>query len=360
MQGKIFISYRRNDGAANARSVRDRLARVFGDSNVFMDVDNLLAGKRFDKELKNAIAQTTVFLAVIGPRWLELLKERQASGERDYVHEEVAAALARELLVIPVLIEGGTLPRQNELPEDVRDLALHQKHEISHEHFGRDVEGLISAIKGEAFRPASEGVSRGFVATCLLFVCVAALAGLYFFINHVSAPTTSLQEATKKSMELDAALRRAQQEKVDAEAKLAAQSRREELRRQVEAEEQQARRDREERERERDRIRTETSVALAQPMYQPPVQQAPMQQPLTVPPTTCGWYAIAHCAQDLNAAQGYVPNFGGFVINTSDYVRFRPGWFCVVEGPMPKDAASFTMQRMKAAGATTAYIKNSC
>ena len=353
MPGKIFISYRRNDGAANARSVRDRLARVFGDNNVFMDVDNLLAGKRFDKELKNAIAQTTVFLAVIGPRWVELLKERQASGERDYVHEEVAAALARELLVIPVLIEGGTLPRQNELPEDVRDLALHQKHEISHEHFGRDVEGLISAIKGEAFRPASEGISRGLVAACLLFVCVAALAGLYVFINHVSAPTTSLQEATKKSMELDAALRRAQQEKADAETRLAAQSRREELRRQVEAEEQQARRDREER--ERDRIRTEASVAMVQPMYQPPVQQ-----PLTVPPTACGWYAIAHCAQDLNAAQGYVPNFGGFVINTSDYVRFRPGWFCVVEGPMPKDAASFTMQRMKAAGAATAYIKNSC
>lgn len=48
------------------------------------------------------------------------------------------------------------------------------------------------------------------------------------------------------------------------------------------------------------------------------------------------------------------------MINTSDYVRFRPGWFCVVEGPMPKDAASFTMQRMKAAGAATAYTKNSC
>lgn len=353
MQGKIFISYRRTDGAANARSVRDRLARVFGDNNVFMDVDNLLAGKRFDKELKNAIAQTTVFLAVIGPRWVESLKERQTSGERDYVHEEIAAALARELLVIPVLIEGGTLPRQNELPEDIRDLALHQKHEISHEHFGRDVEGLISAIKGEAFRPASEGISRGLVATCLLFVCVAALAGLYFFINHVSAPSTSLQEATKKSMELDAELRRAQHAATEAEARLAAQSRREELRRQMEAEEQQARRDREER--ERDRIRTEASAALVQPMYQPPVQQ-----PLTVPPTTCGWYAIAHCAQDLNAAQGYVPNFGGFVINTSEYVRFRPGWFCVVEGPMPKDAASFTMQRMKAAGAATAYIKNSC
>lgn len=163
MQGKIFISYRRNDGAANARSVRDRLARVFGDNNVFMDVDNLLAGKRFDKELKNAIAQTTVFLAVIGPRWMALLKERQASGERDYVHEEVAAALARELLVIPVLIEGGTLPRQNELPEDVRDLALHQKHEISHEHFGR---GCRRFDFGHQRRSVPARLGRNFTAVC--------------------------------------------------------------------------------------------------------------------------------------------------------------------------------------------------
>jgi len=359
MQGKIFISYRRNDGAANARSIRDRLARVWRQQRVFMDVDNLLAGKRFDKELKNAIAHTTVFLAVMGPRWVALLNERQAAGERDYVHEEVAAALARELLVIPVLIEGGTMPRPNELPEDIRDLTLHQKHEISHEHFGRDVEGLISAIKGETLKPISQGVPMSVVAGFLGFLCLTALAGLYLFVSRVTAPSVAVQAEARRSMEQDAALK-AQQTRDRAERDLAAQVRREqeELRQEqarLRQEQERLRQEQAEAEERAKRDSARPSVALVQPML-----QVPPQQPLTVPPTTCGWYAIAHCAQDLNSAQGYLPNFGGFVINTSEYARFRPGWFCVVEGPMARDSATLTVQRMKAAGASTAYIKNSC
>ena len=110
-----------------------------------MDVDNLIAGQRFDKELERALAQTDVFLAVIGPRWLELFSQRQAAGERDYVHEEIAAALKREIVVIPVLIERASLPRAAELPEDMHNLVLHQKHSVTHENFGRDAAGLVEA-----------------------------------------------------------------------------------------------------------------------------------------------------------------------------------------------------------------------
>ena len=109
MAGKIFVNYRRDDERAMAARVRDRLASVFGAGNVFMDVDNLLAGQRFDKELEKALVQTDVFLAVIGPRWMELLTARQASGERDYVREEIAGALKRGIVVIPVLIERAVV-----------------------------------------------------------------------------------------------------------------------------------------------------------------------------------------------------------------------------------------------------------
>lgn len=89
-------------------------------------------------------------------------------------------------------------------------------------------------------------------------------------------------------------------------------------------------------------------------------------QPVLQPPAAgCGWYAIAYCSQDAGVAQAQTGVFGGFVINTSDYAKFRPGWFCVVQGPMRndaggRDAANAVMLRMKAAGAGTAYIKNSC
>jgi len=148
MAGRIFINYRRDDVKAEAARLHDRLAAVFGASNVFMDVDNLLPGERFDRKLKAALAETDVFLAVIGPRWMELLNARAASGERDYVCEEIAGALAKEIAVIPVLVDRAPLPLAADLPEDIRDLVLHQKHDIVHESFGRDAAALIEAING--------------------------------------------------------------------------------------------------------------------------------------------------------------------------------------------------------------------
>ena len=53
-----------------------------------MDVDNLLAGQRFDKELDKALAETDVFIAVIGPRWMELLAERQTRNILELVPAE--------------------------------------------------------------------------------------------------------------------------------------------------------------------------------------------------------------------------------------------------------------------------------
>jgi hypothetical protein len=106
-----------------------------------MDVDNLLAGQRFDEELAKALASCDVFLAIIGPRWLDLLTDKAASGERDYVREEIAAALDRKIVVIPVRVgREGTmpaLPRAGELPEDIVDLVHYQKQDVAHERFGR-------------------------------------------------------------------------------------------------------------------------------------------------------------------------------------------------------------------------------
>ena len=146
MSGKIFVSYRRDDSASGAAGLRDRLATAFGAANVFMDVDNLLIGQRFDRELEKALAETDVFLPIIGPKWMEILQARIAGDERDYVREEIAGALKRGILVIPILIERALLPRISDLPEDIREMVLHQKHDISHEHRGRDVGALVTGI----------------------------------------------------------------------------------------------------------------------------------------------------------------------------------------------------------------------
>jgi hypothetical protein len=71
MAGKIFVNYRRDDVPGDARGVCQSLATEFGKSNVFMDVDNLLAGQRFDKELAKALNVCDVLIAVMGPHWME-------------------------------------------------------------------------------------------------------------------------------------------------------------------------------------------------------------------------------------------------------------------------------------------------
>ncbi len=150
MPKRIFISYRRDDVPGDARGVRDALAAKFGHNAIFMDIDNLLAGQRFDEELAKALGECDVLISIIGPRWFALLKSKSASSERDFVREETAQALARKITVIPVRIgrEGNmpSLPPPDDLPDDIRQLVFHQKLDVSHERFSRDIAELVDAI----------------------------------------------------------------------------------------------------------------------------------------------------------------------------------------------------------------------
>jgi TIR domain len=207
MPNKIFVNYRREDVRAEAARVRDRLAGTFGAASVFMDVDNLLAGQRFDKQLERALAQTDVLIAIIGPHWTEILEERRKKGDRDYVREEISSALSRGIVVIPVVVEWTALPRADTLPDDIRDLILHHKHDVSHERFGRDVDALIAAIK--AVRRSARSERRAFKSPRLLIaasiiVVVTGILGLVFYQQFysqnagVSATTTQRRPPTAR------------------------------------------------------------------------------------------------------------------------------------------------------------------
>jgi hypothetical protein len=144
---KVFVNYRRDDAAAFAARIRDRLAVRLGVGNVFMDVDSLKPGERFDQKLAAALAECDVFLAVFGARWQELFEERAKAGGRDFVREEIAAALERGIKVIPVTVDRAKLPVHGRLPADIAELVLHQKVDVTHERFGRDVDDLVQEVQ---------------------------------------------------------------------------------------------------------------------------------------------------------------------------------------------------------------------
>src|SRR6266545_3613033 len=76
--GKIFLSYRRDDSADAAALLYDRLAAHYGREQVFKDLDTLIPGDSFPREIAIAVASCDVLLAVIGRRWLTITDQRGA------------------------------------------------------------------------------------------------------------------------------------------------------------------------------------------------------------------------------------------------------------------------------------------
>src|SRR5215831_6848171 len=145
----IFVNYRRDDSTATAGRLHDRLAQRFGRNTLFMDVDHIPPGVDFVTHLNNQVAACDVFLAIIGPNWLNVTNEkgdRRLEAADDFVAIEIAAALARNIRVIPVLVDGARMPKVGELPKSLKPLVRRQAIDLSHTYFGRDTNALIEKI----------------------------------------------------------------------------------------------------------------------------------------------------------------------------------------------------------------------
>jgi hypothetical protein len=150
MADKIFINYRREDSIGTAGRLRDRLAEAFGEENLFMDVDNIPAGVDFAADLNSQVAACRVFLAVIGPNWLDAKDEsgvRRLDNPDDFVTIEIAAALARDIRVIPVLVDNARMPKADKLPEPIKPLVRRNAVEVRNTQFRRDAETLVARMR---------------------------------------------------------------------------------------------------------------------------------------------------------------------------------------------------------------------
>ena len=135
MAPKLFISYRRDDSAGYAGRVHDRLQREFGGNLLFMDVDSIPLGTNFVKVLGEEVAKCDTLLAVIGPGWLDARDEkgnRRLENPDDFVRIEIGTALKRDIPVIPILPDGTRVPKADQLPDDLKELALRNGLNVRH------------------------------------------------------------------------------------------------------------------------------------------------------------------------------------------------------------------------------------
>jgi hypothetical protein len=169
----IFISYRRSDAEGEAGRLCDDLAYEFGSDSVFMDVDAIQPGRDFRKAIDESISTCGVLLAVIGAGWLtakDTSGQLRLQDEGDFVRIETAFALKRDIPVIPVLVRGAKMPRAEELPTDLKELAYRNGVELTHARWKSDIQILIRALRPLLQRPGcSPDVAGGEPATAQKF-----------------------------------------------------------------------------------------------------------------------------------------------------------------------------------------------
>ncbi|HEV3385313.1 MAG TPA: toll/interleukin-1 receptor domain-containing protein [Gemmata sp.] len=157
---RIFISYRRHDSGYVASMLAEKIAAQFGEESVFLDIDNIPLGVDFRTHIDQAVGRCDILLALIGVSWLDAADEngtRRLEKANDFVCMEIQSALQRDILVIPVLLDGARMPLERELPSAIKMLAFRNAATL---HSGQDlrahVNSLVNGLKGQSAKGKNE------------------------------------------------------------------------------------------------------------------------------------------------------------------------------------------------------------
>ena len=153
-------------------------------------MDGIARGADYRQVIEGAVGQASAMVVVIGPQWLACTDahgNRRLDDPADWVRNEVAAGLRREIVVLPVLVDGAAMPAAEQLPPDVAPLAFMQAGEISNTRWQYDL-GEVTRSLERVVTPAA-GITprrtRKRLGTALVGVALVATAGLgsmYFLV----------------------------------------------------------------------------------------------------------------------------------------------------------------------------------
>jgi hypothetical protein len=140
---KVFISYRRHDAKYPAQRIYDAFCRVLSRDSVFMDVDSIPPGADFVEFLEGWVEKCEILVALIGRDWAS---RKRLQNDNDFVRIEIRAALKRGIPVVPVLLDGTPMPKQERLPDDLKKFVRRQAEYVDFRTFNADVKRLIKRL----------------------------------------------------------------------------------------------------------------------------------------------------------------------------------------------------------------------
>ena len=202
----IFICYRREDTVGHAGRLFDRLAERFGREHVYRDIDKIAAGQDFIVAVREQINRSDVVLVLIGPRWLAATDEEgqwRLADENDLVRVEIATALERNIRVIPVLLQGATMPKAKDLPGELAPLTHRNAAEIRDTSFDADLAQLIEILGPTWWHRLIRTLVRRPVVAALTLL-LALLAGLWIYPQIALTPDRARISLSQMGLEYNA------------------------------------------------------------------------------------------------------------------------------------------------------------
>lgn len=186
---RIFISYRRDDLAAHSivGRIHERLSKRYGAANVFADEHTVAPGADFRDVIQQRLASCDVVFALIGPQWLDLMRQRDAASE-DHLRFEIETALRSNIPIVPILLAGAVMPPASELSPEIDRFAYLNARSINPgPDFNYQLDRLLQDL--DKSKPP-----RRRAALAIAGVLLTALAGLlaWFTIKPALQPTKQL------------------------------------------------------------------------------------------------------------------------------------------------------------------------
>lgn len=149
-EASMFMNYREKDTLADLETLGFRLRTHFGQDTVFIARDCVELGSDWEERIQRAARLCKVMLVLIGPKWLTTTDEhgrRRLDDPRDLLRREIEIALQRGIPIIPVLVRGARMPREEDLPDSLKELTKRQGRHIQKGHWEQDTDILVKGVE---------------------------------------------------------------------------------------------------------------------------------------------------------------------------------------------------------------------
>ena len=141
---EVFVGSRRIDAPGYTGRVGERLINYFGAGQIFKDIESLPPGVNYVDFIREKLQLAHVMVVVIGPNWANDPRLHEAN---DLHREEIRTAIERGIHLLPVLVNGATMPSENQVPADIQPLLHRQAIEITDTRWDYDVGRVVENVE---------------------------------------------------------------------------------------------------------------------------------------------------------------------------------------------------------------------